>query len=52
MFYEKCEDKIVPCVTKYRAMKTYGGLEVQGCIQKFPDWPPRARTTNCTALCH
>jgi hypothetical protein len=22
------------------------------CIQKFPDWPPEARTANGTALCH
>jgi hypothetical protein len=27
-------------------------LEIQVCIQKFPDWPPRARTANGTALCH
>jgi hypothetical protein len=27
-------------------------LWIWGCIQKFPDWPPRARTTNGTALCH
>jgi hypothetical protein len=25
---------------------------VGGCIQKFPDWPPGARTTNSTSLCH
>jgi hypothetical protein len=25
---------------------------VRGCIQKFPDWPPGARTANFTALCH
>jgi hypothetical protein len=24
----------------------------RGCTQKFPDWPPRARTANGTALCH
>jgi hypothetical protein len=23
-----------------------------GCIQKFPDWPPGARTANGTAFCH
>jgi len=23
-----------------------------GCIQKFPDWPPGARTANGTVLCH
>jgi hypothetical protein len=25
---------------------------LRGCIQKFPDWPPGARTVNGTALCH
>jgi hypothetical protein len=25
---------------------------IWGCIQKFPDWPPGARTANGTALCH
>jgi len=24
----------------------------RGCIQKFPDWPPGARTANDTALCY
>jgi hypothetical protein len=24
---------------------------IRGCIQKFPDWPPTARTANGTALC-
>jgi len=29
------------------------GTTIGGCIQKFPDWPPGARTTNGgTALCH
>jgi hypothetical protein len=27
-------------------------MEIKGCIQKFPDWPPGARTANGTALCH
>jgi hypothetical protein len=25
---------------------------IRGCIQKFPDWAPGARTANGTALCH
>jgi hypothetical protein len=25
---------------------------LRACIKKFPDWPPGARTTNNTALCH
>jgi len=26
--------------------------ELRECIQKFPDWPPGARTAYGTALCH
>jgi len=25
---------------------------IRGYIQKFPDWPPRARTANGTVICH
>jgi hypothetical protein len=25
---------------------------IRGCIKKFPDWPPGARTANGTAFCH
>jgi uncharacterized phage protein gp47/JayE len=36
--------------------KTPGSLltlaSIEGFIQKFPDWPPGARTANGTALCH
>jgi len=27
-------------------------VAIRGCIQKFRDWPPGARTANGTALCH
>jgi hypothetical protein len=27
-------------------------LLLRGCIQKFPYWPPGAKTANGTALCH
>jgi hypothetical protein len=27
-------------------------LVMRGCIQKFPDWLPGARTSNGIALCH
>jgi hypothetical protein len=27
-------------------------IHIGGCIQKFLDWPPGARTANGTALCH
>jgi hypothetical protein len=26
--------------------------DIRGCIQKFPDWPPGARTIIGTVLCH
>jgi hypothetical protein len=26
--------------------------DIRGCIQKFHNWPPGARTVNGTALCH
>jgi hypothetical protein len=26
--------------------------DLRGCIEKFPDWPPGARTAKGTALCH
>jgi len=27
-------------------------VTIRGCNQKFPDWPPGARTTNGIVLCH
>jgi hypothetical protein len=30
----------------------YIANRIRGCIQKFPDWLPGARTANGTALCH
>jgi hypothetical protein len=30
---------------------TVSEAHIWGCIQKFPDWPPGARTANGTALC-
>jgi hypothetical protein len=35
--------------TKYKAVKV---RDIRGCNQKFPDWPPAARTANSTALRH
>jgi hypothetical protein len=26
--------------------------DLRGCVQKFPDWPPVARTANGIVLCH
>jgi len=31
---------------------TYIHTYIGGCIQKFPDWPPGARTANGIVLCH
>jgi len=33
-------------------MKTERVIKLRGYIQKFPDWPPGARTANGTAVCH
>jgi hypothetical protein len=27
-------------------------IDIRGCIQKFPDWLPGARTANGIVLCH
>jgi hypothetical protein len=29
----------------------FSSLTLRGCIQKFPDWLPGARTANDTAVC-
>jgi hypothetical protein len=31
---------------------TFHAINILGIIQKFPDWPPGAKTANGTALCH
>jgi hypothetical protein len=38
----------------YRAddISTAVQFKIRGCILKFPDWPPGARTANGTTLCH
>jgi hypothetical protein len=50
------ERKTVRCGISYARRgsdSTVKGWEICGCIiQKFPDWPPRTRTINGTALCH
>jgi hypothetical protein len=40
-------------VQKYNSFNSLNMFvyDIQGCIQKFPDWQPGARTTNDTALC-
>jgi hypothetical protein len=48
---------IILCIIKMR--RSWGmlymkrvNIRIRECIQKFPDWPPGARTANGTALCH
>jgi hypothetical protein len=38
--------------TMNACVRTYIHTHIRGCIQKFPDWLPGARTANGTALCH
>jgi hypothetical protein len=35
-----------------RPTHTRTHTHIRGCIQKFQDWPPGARTANGTVLCH
>jgi hypothetical protein len=45
--------ELVLRVTYSAIPKDFVGKEyIQVCIEKFPDWPPGARTANGTALCH
>jgi hypothetical protein len=37
---------------KMKINKNHVKEDIRGCMQKFPDWPPGARTANDTALCH
>jgi hypothetical protein len=49
---------VVETVAKFNFRRTDSSAalnvahSVLSCIQKFPDWPPGARTVNGTALCH
>jgi hypothetical protein len=36
----------------YLVVMGVDGRIVRDCIQKFPNWPPGARTANGTAICH
>jgi hypothetical protein len=48
----------IPTTVKYKTVKEDATriprrmLIKRGCTQKFPDWPPGARTANGTAFCH
>jgi hypothetical protein len=46
--YESIE--VVKCIARFESLGER--TKLRGCIQKFPDWPPGARTANGTALRH
>jgi hypothetical protein len=50
----RTEHEIVECNMVGRGTCLHSCLcvTVRGYIQKFPDWPPGARTANGTAFCH
>jgi hypothetical protein len=48
----ECRMNINDEVEKMWKEAVMANCKVRGCIQKFPDWPPGARTANGTALCH
>jgi hypothetical protein len=39
-------------VSAVSVLKFSLSLTLRGCIQKFPDWPPGARTANIISFCH
>jgi hypothetical protein len=43
---------VIDSVRKLLDTSSYVCTYVQRCTQKFPDWPPGARTANGTILCH
>jgi hypothetical protein len=47
-----CFDVLRAASTILQGAYGRGGNLIRGCIQKFPDWPPGARTANGTVLCH
>jgi hypothetical protein len=55
-----CTLPLTPLRTRGQLCKLFKALRENGkclsrirvCTQKFPDWPPGARTANSTALCH
>jgi hypothetical protein len=52
-----CQDVPFHCLAPVCEIKKlhtsfHSNVGIRGCIQKFPDWPPGARTANGTALCH
>jgi hypothetical protein len=38
--------KELPKLTRENTRGKKNHAEPRGCVQKFPDWPPRARTAN------
>jgi hypothetical protein len=41
-----------PWMAGWRGLSPSQSLDLRGCIQKFPDWPPGSRIANGTPLCH
>jgi len=55
----RCQTALVhlaPCINRTlkdtKMSKFKNESFIRWCIQKFPDWPPGARTANGTAFCH
>jgi hypothetical protein len=48
----RCHLENIPLKKRYNFCGMCSRTCVRGCIQKFPDWLPGARTANGTALCH
>jgi hypothetical protein len=57
--WQRREDVNRPSVTSFAVLhrlsrsNSFENMnELRECIQKFPDWPPGARTANGTIFCH
>jgi hypothetical protein len=51
-FTDNCVTRDVTSCTQSVILLLLLVVVLRRCIQKFPEWPPGARTANGTALCH
>jgi hypothetical protein len=52
LVWKSCNNIYYTWEMNLNTASTHSRLPIRGCIQKFPDWLPGARTENCTTLCH
>jgi hypothetical protein len=52
LIFDKCWMWLVHHDLGHLLSESFSGMDIRRCIQKFPDWPPGARTANGTTVCH